>query len=359
MNRPNAMTEKNILKRLNRLLEDTPALEISGKDKLVIFSDLHVGNKGSNDDFARNSDFFRQILAKYYDPRGYHLVLNGDIEELFRFSLKQIIYRSKEFYKLLERFHNRDALTKLVGNHDFQLLRNQRFLFGIPVLEALKLKWKEDYILLFHGHQAGRFNEFFNSIVTFIIRYFANPIGIGNYSVAFDSRKKYKLEKRVYDFAKNKKIIAMIGHTHRPLFESLSRVDNLKFQIERLCRVYPYANTRKQQELEAKIKRYKNEMHRLIRKETNKENNNSLYDLDPVVPCIFNSGCGIGKNGITAIEIANGTLQLVYWFDQQRSEKYFNFNGYKPKPLRDSSFWRVPLKKETLDYVFSRIKLLA
>lgn len=353
------MTEKNIFNRLNQLYDETPVLEISDKDKLVVFSDLHVGNKSGNDDFARNSEFFQRILENYYDPRGYHLVLNGDIEELFRFSLKQIIYRSRSFYKLLEKFHRRGALTKLVGNHDYQLLGSKRFLFDIPVHEAVKLKWKNDHMLLFHGHQAGRFNKFFNSIATFFVRYFANPLGIGNYSVAFDSRKKFKLEKRVYDFAKDKKIIAMIGHTHRPLFESLSRVDNLKFQVERLCRVYPYANARKQKELETKIKRYKKEMQQLIRKETGKENNNSLYDLDPVVPCIFNSGCGIGKNGITAIEISNGSLRLVYWFDQQRTEKYFNFNGYKPKPLRDSSYWRVPLKKETLDYVFSRIKLLA
>jgi hypothetical protein len=169
------------------------------------------------------------------------------------------------------------------------------------------------------------------------------------------------VEKRVYDFAKDKKILAMIGHTHRPLFESLSRIDTLKFKIEKMCRRYPWAKPQEQRELRKKIKRFKEELQALICKEASEENINihTLYGEDPMVPCIFNSGCGIGRNGMTALEIKNGEIKLIYWFDSTRTVKYFNLNGYKPNQLKTSDYYRVTLKKESLDYVFSRVKLLA
>lgn len=77
------------------------------------------------------------------------------------------------------------------------------------------------------------------------------------------------------------------------------------------------------------------------------------------MPCVFNSGCATGKRGITALEIADGRVALVFWFDKARTTKYFNFNGYLPERLEDTSFFRVPLKEDNLDYIFSRIKLLA
>lgn len=47
------MTKKNILKRLNTLYKETPVTDISPEDKTVIFSDLHLGNGGRMDDFAK------------------------------------------------------------------------------------------------------------------------------------------------------------------------------------------------------------------------------------------------------------------------------------------------------------------
>ncbi|MBN1196973.1 MAG: hypothetical protein JXA62_06170, partial [Candidatus Aminicenantes bacterium] len=85
----------------------------------------------------------------------------------------------------------------------------------------------------------------------------------------------------------------------------------------------------------------------------------SIYHLDPLVPCLFNSGCGIGRSGITTLEIAAGCIQLVHWFDSRRSVKYFEYNGHQPQPLNDSAFFRVILKSEPLDYLFARIRLLA
>jgi UDP-2,3-diacylglucosamine pyrophosphatase LpxH len=367
----NNMTKKNILKRLNTLYKETPVKDISPGEKIVIFSDLHLGNGGRMDDFAHNSDFFLYVLKNYYYPGNYRLILNGDIEELHRFSLKGILSRWHELYQVLNQFHQGNSLFRVLGNHDYRLHARSHslakkdsgshFHLNVPLLDALKLRWKGNDILIFHGHQAGRFNGYIHGVITFFMRYFANPLGIGSYSVAFNSKKKYKVEKRVYDFARERKILAMIGHTHRPLFESLSRIDTLKFRIETMCRKYPLSDFQEQKELEKKIKRFKEELQALISKETSEENIyiHTLYGEDPMVPCIFNSGCCIGRNGITALEIKNGEIRLVYWFDSTRTNKYFNLNGYKPNQLKTSDYYRVILKKESLDYVFSRVKLLS
>jgi UDP-2,3-diacylglucosamine pyrophosphatase LpxH len=353
------MLEKQIFKQLEQLYEETPPMEISSNDRIVIFSDLHLGDGSSGDDFAHNGEFFRYIIENHYLAGNYQLLLNGDIEELHKFSMKKIVMRWKKIYRLLERFQRKNKLIRTLGNHDYTLKDRKKALFGTLLRDACKLRWNNNDLFIFHGHQAGFHNSIVHWVARFSIRYIGNPLGIKNYSVAFNSRKKYRVERRVYDFARKKKILAIIGHTHRPLFDSLSRIDSLKFKIEKYCRIYPTAKEPKKSDLAEKIKRYKEELQPLLAKEKNPRQRNSLYGMDPVVPCIFNSGCCIGKNGITAIEINNGSIQLVYWFDRRRTEKYFDFNGYIPKQLGTSDFWHVTIKKETLDYVFSRIKLLA
>ncbi len=56
------MSRKKIFQRLCRLYESTSCLDISDKDSLVIFSDLHMGDGGSLDDFAGNAGCFSFLL---------------------------------------------------------------------------------------------------------------------------------------------------------------------------------------------------------------------------------------------------------------------------------------------------------
>lgn len=39
------------------------------------------------------------------------------------------------------------------------------------------------------------------------------------------------------------------------------------------------------------------------------------------IPCLFNSGCVIGKRGVTAPEIEEVNIRLVHWFDSRISKK--------------------------------------
>lgn len=353
------MNEKKIYKPLNDLYNRTPAHDISKKDKIVVFSDLHLGNGKSSDDFAHNGDFFLHLLQNYYYPRDFHLVLNGDIEELHKFSLKAILSKWGDIYRILEQFQQRQALTKLEGNHDYNLYQKKEFLLKFPLARACKLCCKGNTIFIFHGHQAGYFFSFMQPISAFVVRYISHPLGIKNYSVAFNSRKRYQVEKRVYDFARSKKILAVIGHTHRPLFESLSKIDSLKFNIEKYCRLYPSVKPGRQKELEKLIEENKLELEELLQRRKSENYGENLYARIPMVPCLFNSGCCIGKNGVTAIEIFGGEIELVYWFDKKRSTKYFDFGENIPTQLGKSDYWRVTLKKESLEYVFTRVKLLS
>lgn len=354
------MSEKDIRLRLERVLKQSKGIPVSEKSKIVIFSDLHLGNGGKRDDFLHNGEMVQKILKDYYYSKEYALILNGDTDELLRFSQQAVQKRWNGIYDIFRFFHKRNSLFKIFGNHDFELHDHTQKTNGsdLPIYEAVTLKHKSGDLLVFHGHQAGRFcGDMLNRLVAFILKFLATPLGIKNFSVAHDSKKKYIIEKRVYDFARGRKIIAVIGHTHRPLFESLSKVDNLKFKIETDCRQYPKSSANMKKKLERRIKKYKKELMELIQKREG--DRGSLYQSDPLVPCIFNSGCAVGKSGVTSIEICDNKIQLVYWFDDQKSQKYFDFNGYVPERLGDTHYYRVVLNEEPLDYIFTRIKLLA
>lgn len=85
----------------------------------------------------------------------------------------------------------------------------------------------------------------------------------------------------------------------------------------------------------------------------------SLYDNSLLIPSLFNSGCGIGKRGITSIEISRGRIGLVYWFSEKKYKKYHQHFNQKPEQLEDTEYYRMVLKRDQLRYIFSRIKLLA
>jgi UDP-2,3-diacylglucosamine pyrophosphatase LpxH len=352
--------EKKIDESLNKLFREAPNLTVTDHDKIVIFSDLHMGDGGKQDDFLPNSDFFKYILEQYYLKKHFQLILNGDIEELQKFSFKQISERWCDLYKLFEQFAKTKSFFKIVGNHDHELLSKKLNHLKTPLYHSVKLNYHNNQIVVFHGHQASLVMERFHFLCTIILKYLAGPVGIKNYSVSHDSTIKFNTERRVYNYARDHKIVSLIGHTHRPLFESLAKIEYLKFKIEQYCRDYSLADEANQAKLAAKIKKFHEELHYLSMKK-NKRNSSrsSLYNSDLMVPCIFNSGCVIGKKGITALEITDGNIALVHWFDRRKSQKYLDYNGYIPEQIGDSDFFRVVLKEDNLNYIFARIKLLA
>ena len=344
---------------LQTLYNEAPEINLSHRDRLVVFSDLHVGNRRRGDDFLKNAGLFMHVLEQHYLAQGYTLVLNGDIEELLRFSLTEIESRWPDLYTLFGHFYHAGRLYKVVGNHDIALPLYREYPFSEILIDGLKLRYKQDVLFLFHGHQASSFQTRFSVLVGLTLRYLARPLGIKNYSVSRSRFRRYKTERRVYSFSQADRIASVVGHTHRPLFESLSKVDSLRFRIEQLCRQYTTARSREKGRLSDDIQRHKTELEQIYRRKGELSSRWSIYNSKLLIPCLFNSGCCIGKRGITAIELQDEQIALVHWFDKNLSQKHFALVDEVPQQLDGSDYYRVVLNQDSLDYIFTRIRLLA
>ncbi len=359
MAKKNQVKTKALYKKLNKLLDASPTIELSSRKCWVIFSDLHMGDGGATDDFKRNSKLFEKVLGEHYLKEKSTLILNGDIEELQRFPIKKIVTQWKSIYDLFNAFNAEGNLFKTIGNHDLELQLMKELPFDFKHYDSLKLNFRDNHLFIFHGHQASKKYQEHNDLIGFTLKYFANPLGIKSYSVSHSSRKQYKIEKSVYGFSAFNKIVSIIGHTHRPLFESLHKVDRLKYKIEQLCRDFIEAKEAEKDLIRAEIKSQKKELKKYYRQNKDHSFQSYVYNTLFHIPCVFNSGCVVGKRGMTCLEIEDGKIRLVHWFDKKTSKKYLKQGSYQPEQLGDSDCYRMVINEESLDYVFTRIKFLS
>jgi len=207
-------------------------------------------------------------LKQYYMPEQFNLVLNGDVEELQRFKENKIVGAWPDLYGLFDEFYQKNKLYKTIGNHDLSLLLNEAKDNRYPFYHGLILKWNEFPIFIFHGHQASDKYLKYNRLLGITLKYVANPLRIKNFSVAHSSRKQYAIERKVYHFSSRRKLVSIIGHTHRPLFESLSKAERLKHKIEQLTREYSEkSDPENQKKIKKSIKNYKKELLKMYKKD--------------------------------------------------------------------------------------------
>lgn len=349
---------KNIYNiKLNDMFSKAREIPVNDSSRIIIFSDLHVGNRKSTDDFKRNSQLFLAALKDYYYKNNFTLILNGDVEELHRYTLPEVRKAWPELYGLFDEFRNDDRLIKLSGNHDSKLF-NLPYEQKYKLHESLKLLYKKNNIFIFHGHQASGVYEKYNELIGLSLRVFAKPLRIRHYSVAHDKTKQFIIEKRTYDYSREKRIISVIGHTHRPLFESYSKLDTLNAEIEQLLREYSNSGRHRRKKIEQKIKGIKKEIEDHVAVTGKEQTLSSLYSSHTVVPSVFNSGCVIGKRGMTAIEINSGKISLVQWYDKKIDSRYKKDDGNVTYELGDSGYFKSIIKEDSLDYIFTKIRLL-
>ncbi|MFW5800626.1 MAG: hypothetical protein ACOCVC_01225 [Spirochaeta sp.] len=341
------------LQNMKNLRRRTPLEPFPDDRPMIIISDFHAGDGRRRDDFLHNGDLAMEVLEEYF-RRGYRLVLNGDVEELQKFRIEKIIERWGRLYEILEQFHREDRLIRLVGNHDLQLLYNNPL--STPVREAVRYQFGSDEIFIFHGHQASKRYAVYNELIGWMLKHVVKRFPLHFTSVSHDDRKKKRMESRVYDMSIRERIVSIIGHTHRPLFESLSKSDFVKFQIEQLCRRYGSADEEEKEAIQIEIKDLRDHLENTVR--STDADFGSIYHDSFVVPCMFNAGCVLGKRGITCIELTRDTISLKYWFDKNRSRRYLLYEGYETKQLGDTSYYETEIKSEALEYIFSRIHLL-
>jgi UDP-2,3-diacylglucosamine pyrophosphatase LpxH len=350
--------EDIVYESLKKLYDSSEKIQLDNDSRLVIFSDLHMGDGSSTDDFLNNSELFTTAVQQYYAKNKYSLVLNGDVEELQRNDLDEVEEAWESVYQIFDQFDARSEFYKTIGNHDLKLKVLEKPFRNYKQLNGIRFQFGENDLFLFHGHQASKRYQRHNRLIGFTLKYFANPLGIRNYSVAHSSKKQYKIERRVYDFSTQMKVASIIGHTHRPLFESLNKVERIKFKIEELCREFVKSKGKRSELLKESLGVLKDELQQQPTSEFERFSN-YIYNQTFHIPCLFNSGCVIGKRGMTCLEIENGHISLVHWFNKKIDRKYLINNGYDAQQLGKTDFYRMVINREDLNYIFARIKYLS
>jgi len=338
---------------LSHRMEPDATLDISGGGRVLVISDLHMG-AGKRDDLARNGGLLEDLLRDRYLDGGWYLVLNGDIEDIHRHPLERIERRWASLRGVFDLFAERGRLLKLIGNHDAALLLKKNYRY--PLHEILRIDTAVMPAYVYHGHQSSRVYGAFNRLMGAGIRYVLQPLGIMNISSGRSPHRRFSVEKAAYDFSLRNDCIAIIGHTHRPLFESLGRFEYIRFEIESLCRRYPFSTGAERTEIETEVASLRRELGKLKRSERRNILRQSLYGEDMPVPCLFNSGCAIGRKGLHAIELTATDISLVYWFEEGRGKRFVDRGGYAVEKLGE--YRRAVLNTERLENVSARMRLL-
>jgi len=336
---------------------NTPAaLDLSRRGRALVISDFHMG-AGRRDDLGHNGELLIRLLNDYYLAGGWHLILNGDIEELHRFSLGDIQKQWPPLYRVFDAFAAEHRLYKNLGNHDEDLAFEKNYPY--PLSDAVLVTTGVVPVYVYHGHQSSRLYTDYNRLLRFPLRYILKPLGIPNIASARSPRRRFSVERRAYAFSRENRCVSIIGHTHRSLFESLGREEFIKFAIENLCRDYAAAAAGKHRErIAAEVQTLRRELGKLNRSER-RQGQKSLYGDGLPVPCLFNAGSAISRKGVNAIELDRERIALVYWFREGEGSKFVNRGGYVVEPLGKTPFRRTVLNQERLDYVKARIDLLA
>ena len=116
--RASAPDKKDVFKSLSKLLDDLNKkknnrgliLDVDfTKDKFIIFSDHHKGNKDDGDDFASNEKNYLAALD-YYFSKEFNYVNLGDSEELWKYKPSEVIPKNMQALRSEARFHEENKI---------------------------------------------------------------------------------------------------------------------------------------------------------------------------------------------------------------------------------------------------------
>lgn len=231
-------------KILTNALNKAESLCINLDSKLIFFSDMHKGDNSYADDFAHNMQIYEEALQHYYQNDYTYFEL-GDGVELWENSSFEPIYKAyKSIFDLQLKFHKKERLHILWGNHDMvfkdknvveKMLNNffvdkqskdKKLLFDVDFKESILLEIEntDKTILLIHGHQADFMNYVFWKFNRFLVRYLWMPLqktfAIKDpTSPAKNFKNSIRVERNLNNWiTKNNNQMVIAGHTHRPHF---------------------------------------------------------------------------------------------------------------------------------------------
>jgi predicted phosphodiesterase len=304
-------TEKN---SKGLVLDINPALH-----SIVIFSDHHKGARNGSDDFSNSAENYRTAL-QYYNDQQFSYINLGDSEELWENTILSVIKYNKAEFEAEKRFVARKAMFKIIGNHDLfwdndpfaGLYLKKMFDEVIPIYRGIilrvQLEHKKVDIFCTHGHQGDKQsdgNAFSKWFVSWIWGPLQSYLKINTNRPSSNNELKTKHNEFMYHWSSlQNNLILVTGHTHQPVFRSLTHLERLYLRKEL---AEANGDTDLIQKLEAEIPRRKKEFGYI--QQTFRE----------LKPTYFNSGCCCFEDGtITGIEIAGGNIRLVKWSKGQR-----------------------------------------
>ena len=290
--------------------------------KFIILSDMHKGRRNGADDFAICEPNYLAALDYYYQ-NGYHLIILGDCEELWENTLASIKKAQQPSYDREKKFISGNAFIKIFGNHDLYwqndpfapMMLKEIYEADVSIYEGVVLQTKIGaqplHIFCTHGHQGDKvsdgnwFSKFFISKIWAPLQAF---LKINPNTPAYDTQLKTLHNSMMYQWSEAQKdLILITGHTHQPVFESLTH-------IERLYRQLQFARQIKDKDMCVTLE---NDLGK--RKFTF---NAITEDYLKLKPTYFNSGCCCFNDGdITGLEISEGVLRLVEWSGKHGSSE--------------------------------------
>lgn len=299
------------------------------RERLIVLSDMHRGVRGRIDDFLRCEPVYNQALD-YYDREGYTLAVLGDAEELWKHRPRTVLGAYADTYRRESRFLEDGRYLRFWGNHDEEwasplAVRHElasAFDGGhFPVVrESLLLEAVSDgrilgHIFLVHGHQGTGLNDTVAFLARFTVRFVWKPIQhltrLSRNAPSTNRVMRDRHNRAMQRWAeRHGKLLLISGHTHRPVFASISVVDELESrlgtQIEEIQGRADDESFWDQIQADCIERGWMGDGSPCAPQRAAGEK--------PPEPCLFNSGCCCFNDGrITGIELADGRIRLVVW----------------------------------------------
>lgn len=231
-----------ISKAEGRVKAEGNVIELAGKSRLVVMSDLHRGIGNGSDNFERNQMLFLAAL-KYYFREGFAYLELGDGDELWENKhLDAIIREYAEIFRIMGDFYKQGRLYMVYGNHDKKKKKREKIRAAWCSVEKSCMGGacplfpdfiaKEGYIirqkesnrefLAIHGHQGDFWNDTFAPVSAFLVRHIWGPlemVGLKNPGEeSMYQKARSRQEKQLMDWADERKRGLVAGHTHQPCF---------------------------------------------------------------------------------------------------------------------------------------------
>ena len=339
------------------------AARLEAGQRYVIFSDLHRGRRTLADEFRFCEGSYLEALEYYYE-NGYTLVILGDAEELWEEQDIGAVMRAyANVFESEARFHPQ-RYVRVVGNHDnaweIPALVKQHldpWFPGIQIRREYLLQVSLDGgrsgdILMVHGHQGTLDSDIFDFIPPQLLplyRDFQNFTDLGHNSPSQDACLRGLQDAFIYRWARTQQDLLLVaGHTHRPVWTSLTHLDKLLNELHSL------RGRRQGRNTEERLEKLR---HLLAEIEEREMKYPPCNDTIKTRSCYFNTGCCVFEDGdITGIEIDGGTvdtqkkegrparMRLVKWGKSAESD-----------PSQAQRIARVELESHSLEDIFLRL----